>query len=321
MADDLYRWNTNRPWGPRLQRLETGAQRLQNNVIRPTQGKYARLPSDAIDANNNVSLVTSKIKKLGGVPPTANTSGFAFTQTAASITWYWDGTNSSKVLVVHRADNTNFTVPTAGSPLTISGLAAATDYYFLPFWNPLNLCNIGWVQGTLGSPQIAFTLADTLDVVNAQQYLIAQQNQTNEPLTTGFMKASTTGGSQPPGGGGGGGGPGNCVMAGTEIETLGGFEYETDVLGNNDWVYLKAKNGYELFCTAMHELYHAQHGKIAADKLTEGDIVITDAGEQELVQAQWTTRKCSLWRVKMKQGHLYWANGFLSHNKLARNLP
>lgn len=320
MADDLYKWQTGKTnWSARLQRLETGAQRLQNNVIRKTQGQYARIPIDTLDQNQEISLVNSKVKKLGSVSPTGNTSGFAYTSTDHSITWYWDGTNGSRVIVIHRSDGTNFTIPIAGSGLTVSGLSASTTYYFLPFWNTDNVCNIGWVQGTVGSPLIAFVIADTTDITLTQQYLIAQNLQHNEALTSGFMTAATAAGGGSGGGApGGGGGGGNCVMAGTDIETLGGFEYETDILGNTDWVYLKAKNDYSLFCTATHELYHAQNGKIAADKLDAGDIVITDAGEQELVQVQWTTRKCSLWRIRMREGHLYWANGFLSHNKVIK---
>lgn len=314
----LYDWKSGRgTWsqGQRLQRLETGAQRLQNNVIRPTMGQYRRIPATALDDNQDIALTSPTIKKKGGVSVAGNTSGFAFSATATSITWYWDGTNSSHVIVLHRADGTNFTIPTSGSGLTVSGLTAATDYYFLPFWNPVNVCNIGWVQGTEGSPQIAFVLADTTDTVMAQQYLIQQNNQVNEQLTAGFMLASTSGGSQAPPGPGGGGGGGKCVMAGTEIDTLGGFEYSTDLEGNTEWIHLKTANGRELYCTYTHELYHATKGKTAADKLTEGDIVITDLGESELVYVHWTTRNCSLWRVRMKQGHLYWANGFLSHNK------
>src|SRR4051812_8570051 len=119
----LYDWKSGKLiWGPRLQRLETGAQRLQNNVIRQSAGQYRRIPADVLDDNQAISLTSSNVRKRGGVSVAGNTSGFAYVSTDTSITWYWDGTNGSKVIVIHRADGSNFTVPTTGSGLTVSGL-------------------------------------------------------------------------------------------------------------------------------------------------------------------------------------------------------
>src|SRR6478735_10601546 len=149
-----------------VQRLETGAQRFQRGTIRPTKGTFARIPIDALTTVRSkqiLDLSNKVIKKIGGVPPSANNPGFAYTSTENSITWYWDGTHSSSVIVINRSDGSRFTIPTSGSGLTVSGLTASTDYYFLPSWNTNNVCNVGWVQGTLGTPQIAFTLADTTD--------------------------------------------------------------------------------------------------------------------------------------------------------------
>jgi len=219
------------------------------------------------------------------------------------------------VPVITRADGSRFTVPTAGSGLTISGLAAATTYYFLPFWNINNLCNIGWVQGTTGSPQIAFVVADTTDLVNAPFYAMQQTLQSNEPLSTGFMTAATTAAGSGGGGAGGGGGGGHaCVMSGTDIVALGDLPFSLEVLPETQWVQLRIEDGRELCCTYDHPLYHAERGKVRADELTEGDLVITDIGEQEITVRKFFHRKCSKHKVLMEKGHLFWANGFLSHN-------
>lgn len=306
------------PLRGRLKRLEVGSQRLQSNLIRPSQGIYTRLPVDTLRKPvQGLDLTSSAVLKKGSVPPAGNISGFAYTSTDHSITWYWDGTNGSHVIVIIRADKSRFTVPTAGSGLTVSGLSASTTYYFLPYWNVNNLCNIGWVTGTVGTPQIAFVVGDTTDVVNTQAYLMVQSNQSAEALTGGFMTAATAAGGGSGGGqGGGGGSSGHCVMAGTIIEPLGSREYSVNVRGNFEWVYLKTESGRELYCTTDHPLYHATRGKIEAQLLAEGDEVITESGEEKIAITSWTNRKCSLWEVVMPKGHLFWANGFLSHNKM-----
>jgi hypothetical protein len=320
--NDLYPgFGSKSPLAGRLRRLETGAQRLQGNQVRFSAGGYRRLIADLMDEDQSISLVSSRIRKKGGVSVSGNTSGFAYTSTDSSITWYWDGTNGSHVIVIHRADGSHFTVPTGGSPLTISGLSASTTYYFLPFWDVRNTCNIGWVPGTAGTPQIAFVANDTTDPVNSQIYLVSQTTQSREALSGGYMSAITAGAGGSGGGTGGNGGqPGHCVRAGTTIEPLGSTDYEVKVHGNSEWVWLTGENGKTLFCTADHPLYHARQGKVSADSLTEGDILITDTGEQKLVQVGWIKVACSLWEVHMPKGHLFWANGFLSHNKVAMNL-
>ena len=319
----------------RIQRLERGTQRTQRGNLRPTVapftapgnnpqaraglGNYTRLPNNILftKTNGNQVLDVSKvfIRKIGGVSVSGNTSGFAYTATTTSITWYWDGTNGSKVPVITRADGSRFTVPTSGSPLTVSGLTLNTTYYFLPFWNINNLCNIGWVTGTTGTPQIAFVVADTTDAVNTPFYLMQQTLQTNEPLTSGFMSAATPVSGTGGGGGGGGGSSGSgCVMAGTDIIPIGDISYSIEVLRETEWVHLKIEDGRELYCTYDHPLYDAVDGRVRADMLVPGRLLITDQGEQRLMSTEFHQRICSKHKVHMPTGHLFWANGFLSHN-------
>ena len=201
----IYDFNS-RQQTPQVQRLEVGSQRLQRGTIRFSSGAYARIPTNALTTVRSkqiLDLSNTVIKKIGGIPPSTNNQGFAYTSTESSLTWYWDGTHSSSVPVINRSDGSRFTVPTSGSGLTITGLSASTDYYFLPFWNTNNVCNIGWVQGTLGTPQIAFTLADTTDPVNSPVYVMQQTLEGNEPLAS-FIKGTTAAGGGTGGGGGGG---------------------------------------------------------------------------------------------------------------------
>lgn len=311
-------YNTVPPGFGRLRRIEKGSQRLQRGQFRPTSGNYTRLPSGLLSGtpvNQTIQISNNNVKKVGGASISGNTLGFAYTSTTTTITWYWDGTNGSKVPVITRNDGSRFTVPTAGSPITITGLSSNTTYYFLPFWDTASTCNIGWVPGTTGTPQIAFIVTDTTDVTQTPVYLMEQTTQTNEPLSTGFMTAATTSGGSGGGGAGGGGGGGHgCVMSGTDIETLGGIPYTIDILKETSWVHLRVENLKELYCTADHPLFHAIEGKKRADEFSEGDLIITDEGEQKIITCEWKKRVCSKWKLHMPKGHLYWANGFLSHN-------
>lgn len=316
-SNALYPSFSKTPWSDRIQRLEKGAQRFQRGSLRPTSGSYARTPVGLLttlpDKSQGISLTNSALRKRGGVSVSGNTAGFAYTSTASSITWYWDGSNGSRVHVITRADLSRFTIPTSGSGLTISGLAASTTYYFLPFWNANSTCNIGWVQGTVGSPQIAFVVGDTTDPVNSPVYLMEQTSQNNEPLSGGFMTAVTasSGGS---GGGGAGDGGIRCVMSGTDVVTVGDLPYSINVYPESEWVRLTIQDGRILHCTYDHPLYHAENGRVRADELSIGDYVITDSGEQQILGADFVRRVCSKHEVVMPKGHLFWANGFLSHN-------
>lgn len=296
----------------RLRRLEVGAQRLRGGSLQTTTGQYNRIPANVLDVTNQkIDLSLSTIRKVGSLPPSANISGFAYTSTANSITWYWDGTNGSTVIVLHRSDGSTQVIPTSGSPFTVGGLANATTYYFLPYWVPNQGCNVSWVVGTVGAPLIAFVLADTTDVTKGSFYILQQSLQDREQLTGGFMSA-TTGSS---GGGGGGGGGGHCVMSGTVIEPLGDIEYSVGVHKETEWVRLVTEDDKTLFCTRNHPLYHDGKGRLEAQQLLVGDPLITDTGVRHLKDIDWTRRVCSKYSVHMPHGHLYYANGFLSHNQ------
>lgn len=298
----------------RLQRLETGSQRLRRTGLQPSAGSYARIPVDGLDLDTRGRIATYNTTqaKLGGVSPSTNRNGFAYTSTDHSITWYWDGTNGSHILVLHRADRTQFVIPVTGSGLTVSGLTASTNYYFLPFWSPLNTCNVGWVPGTHGTPQIAFVLADTTDPINGPNYVIQQNYQDREPITSSYMLAATAAGG---GSGGGGGGGGNCVMAGTDIETLGDLPYTCEVHPESLWVKITVDDGRSLACTVDHPLFDVEYGKVPAQTVKFGDLLVMDTGQARVIGTERITKVCSKWKIMMDHGHLFHANGFLSNNQ------
>ena len=117
-----------------------------------------------------------------------------------------------------------------------------------------------------------------------------------------------------PGGSGSGGGGRECVLKGTDIRALGGVAIETSEHEQADWVRIEAEDGRSLVCTPDHPLYHAKHGKTEAELLVAGMTVLTDQGEAMLVKVERIHQEGTKVAVKMSKGHLFWANGFLSHN-------
>ena len=135
----------------------------------------------------------------GSVPPTWSRRS-AYASTTSSIAWSWSG------LAVYRADGSTTAVP-AGS-LNITGLAAATTYYFYPYWDEASSA-ILWIAGGSGAPANAQT---------AKTNTAAQQQalQGCVPLSQGAMVAATTSSGT---GGGSGGGSGSCLRAGAVVLT------------------------------------------------------------------------------------------------------
>jgi len=233
----------------------------------------------------------------------------------SSATIYYDGTNSSRVFVIRRADKTTSTVP--GNNITITGLTNSLTYEAIAYWVPFNACGMSWAPGTVGTPQIAFLSTDS-DTTFAQGVAV-QSLAGHEPI--GIVSWS-----QPASGGTSGAGtpsdppsrqPGTCVRLGTHIEVLGSHgksDVQEFIHPQEKWVHLETDHGLVLECTPNHMLYHEEHGKMEAQLLKEGDNVITRFGVQMLVKSYPFIHGCNKVEVKMKFGHLFWANGFLSHN-------
>lgn len=270
-----------------------------------SSGNYMPLDNQYVD-NGAISLASAGVIMRGSAAPTLNSFGFAFTATTTQATIYWDGTNGSQVIVQKRADRSRQTIPPGN--ITITGLSSNTRYYLLPFWPPANACQIGWVPGTVGTPQICFTVTTDTDA------LIAQGFQEREPLSSGYMYFDTP----VSGSGGGGGGGGGCVMTGTDIETLGDSPYSTHLHRQTDWWRIQA-GPYSLNCTPNHPLYTSMGIRTEASKIRLGDHLTHRDGDLEVTLSEGFKKSCTKIEVLMEKVHLFYANGFLSHNNKMAN--
>jgi hypothetical protein len=88
-----------------------------------------------------VDPAKSGVLMKGSVPPTWS-GAFTYVSTTATITWSWTG------LTIARADGSTTAIPNGS--LAISGLTAATTYYFYPYYDDAALA-IGWVAGGASS--------------------------------------------------------------------------------------------------------------------------------------------------------------------------
>lgn len=243
------------------------------------------------------------------MPPFVVSGNFAYTADGTSIHWYWDGTNSSNALVIKRADGTNFSVPKGD--LNITGLSNSTTYYFYPFWNLSGGCAVSFVIGTVGSPKFALSAVST-DALQAQSLL------GREALSSGAMTAATTAGAGGGGSAGGGGGAGLCVMSGTDIEPMfPEWEYETRVHPQSDWVRIISESGESVNVVEGHRFYFPDGEPVRVENLKGGDWLVHKKADMKLLDVRRFVRVCTKWEVVMKRGHMYFANGFLSHNQKA----
>lgn len=289
----------------RLQRLEIGSPYLRANNRVPTPAAYGRIPKDLLNGDG-FDIRSSGIITLGSTPATASTSGaFAYTSTTSSIHWYWDGTNGSQRILQRRADDSKFPIP-AGD-VNVTGLTINTPYSFYPFWPTFGQCQIGWSQisGTsVGTPAIAFAAAN-------DEALHLQTLTDREPLSLGAMTAATAAAGS--GSGSAGGGGLHCVMAGTSIEPVGDSPYRVEIHPHTDWIRLEAGT-HVLSCTPNHPVYAEHCGRIMARDVQVGMEVLCDDGIRKITGWDSFQRTCTKRSVHLDYGHLFFANGFLSHN-------
>jgi hypothetical protein len=293
----------------RLRRLDASVPRTRGGVLQSTGSGMTTAPDGLFGPNGQVLLASADISKVGSLSPTFNNTGFGISATDVGMVIYWDGVNAgSQIIVLHRADGTRLAIPPG--QITVTGLTAGTTYYALPFWSSYNQCTIGWVQGTVGAPQILFT--SIIDLTNAWQ-----QNQANrEPLTSTYLTfaTNTSSASYNPPVTAPGGGTLHCVMLGTEIETVDGEDYETKHYHEGVWWYIRDSQRHWLNCTINHRLYDAEGFPKQAQDFEIGDVIVHRTGNFEVVESAQFDRACTKVEVLMPRVHLFWANGFLSHN-------
>jgi hypothetical protein len=333
----IYSFDTN-SIGNRVRRLEGYVPYRRAGELVPGASDFTSVPNAALDSSGNINLASSTYSAQGALAPTVADGNFAATATTTSITWYWDGTNGSTQFKLRRPDavtqtgNTTCLIIPKGS-ITVTGLALNTKYYFLPFWPTLGACAPGWVIGDTGTPKIAIATPTAAQL--AQQTL-----KNREALSAGFMSYTTPAAGTSSGDAGDGGGPGTggihaCVMRGTAIEPLGESDYWVNIWPESQWIGIATQDGLTLNCTLDHPLYGGAElldrfllGKdlntLEEDALKPflreagafqvGDKVLTRYGLRRVIKAERFTRVCTKRQVSMTYGHLFWANGYLSHN-------
>ena len=235
---------------------------------------FARVSAAAL-TSNKVDPTKSGVLMRGSVPPTWS-GAFTYISTTSSIAWSWSG------LVIYRADGTQTQI--ANGSLTVSGLAAATTYYFYPYWDETALA-IAWVAGGAGNPANA---QSAKTIAAAQQ----QGLQGRIPLSAGAIAAATTSSGT---GGGSGGGSGSCLRTGMMVvsqdrgtvpveslhvgeKILGRGECWTRVVRHevheaDTFVRLHFSNLDSLDVTPHHVFTLADGGPVRAERLCLTDIL------------------------------------------------
>ena len=286
-------------------RLARNQPYMKGGALVDSSGEWLPLNKQNFD-NGDLSLASSSIIKQGSNSTYVIQGVFGTSHVvvgaACTTTLYWDGTNSSQVFVIRRSDGTAETVP-PGS-ITVSGLLASTTYYLLPYWTPSNICTLGWVPGTVGSPQIIFSANTDKIAISLQTY------QSREPLTNGYGSFVT------PAASGGGGGFLPCVMLGTEIEGIEDCEFSGEHLPETEWWRIEA-NGASVNVVPKHRFYDPMGNPKEARDFRVGDWIVRREGDFQVTASFPFARVCTKVRVKMRRVHLFWANGFLSHNMKA----
>jgi hypothetical protein len=185
---------------------------LDNQITDGTN--FARVAATAL-TSNQIDPTKPGVLMRGSVPPSWS-GAFTYASTTSSLTWSWSG------LAIYRADGTTTAIPNGS--VAVTGLTAATSYYFYPYWND-NTSSLAWVGGGAGSPANAQT---------AKTNLAAQQQSLQGfiPLSQGAMVAATTSSGT---GGGSGGGSGSCLRAGSMVLTRerGTVEIESCAVGEH----------------------------------------------------------------------------------------
>jgi hypothetical protein len=159
---------------------------------------FARVKSSAL-TGNAIDLSKAGVLSKGSTPCTWN-GGMTYASTPSSIAWAWTG------MQIFRADGTTTSVPDGS--MSVTGLSAATTYYFYPYWDE-TAEGVGWSSGGAGSPANA-------QAAKTNAAAQAQALQGRVPLSQGAMVAATTASGT---GGGSGGGSGNCLRDNTKVLT------------------------------------------------------------------------------------------------------
>ena len=106
---------------------------------------------------------------------------------------------------------------------------------------------------------------------------------------------------------------GGCVLEGTLIVSLG-CSISVVKKENHDWIEIELSDGRRLTATPDHPIY-TDRGKIPLASVALGEPVITEHGMVPVKAKRKLHFGARKKVVTMPSGHLFWANGILSHNK------
>lgn len=130
-------------------------------------------------------------------------------------------------------------------------------------------------------------------------------------LVKDTASSQDSGGAGGSSGGGSGGGIG-CVLEGTEIVPLTHAMRVTSE-ENQSWIEIELADGRRLTATPDHPIY-TDRGKTPLRLVEVGEGVVTDKGIVAAARIAPLQRPGRKLVVSMQRGHLFWANGVLSHN-------
>ncbi len=286
-----------------------------------TDGTYfARVVTGALTAGK-IDPAKSGVLMKGSVPPTWS-GAFTYLSNTSSITWTWSSVS------IYRADGTTTTIPNGS--VTVTGLTAATSYYFYPYWDDI-ASTMGWVAGSPANAQ------------SAKTNLAAQQQALHGriPLSQGAIAAATTSSGT---GGGSGGGSGSCLRAGTVVLTKehGTVEIETCKVGEHircpssaggeawtrilrieardadTFIRLHFSNAESLDVTPHHIFTLADGSPMRAERLCMSDVLVGRFGRVTLKRIEVVVEQSQKVSVSCEPSHQFFAGrhaaSVLTHN-------
>src|SRR6266404_3233662 len=212
--------------------------------------------------DSTVAGITSSHKIQGSILPIV-VGKLAYTSNGTSITWFWDGTNGSSLLLLLWPDGSQTQVPPAS--LAITALAGSTTYIFYPYFDTV-YGGIGFaaVAGGLGTPGVAYAASSTLAAA-------VTSLDTHAPISAVPLTAATTGGGA--GGGSGGGSGGGCVSEGTEIVALAG-DALIYTMPCEEWLEVSTLAGHRLRAVPQHRIL-SEEGFVELRRLRRGAGIVT----------------------------------------------
>lgn len=276
----------------------TNTQTNQTSLAATVDQALSTLPASSLLSAGS----SSGLKAQGNAVPTVN-GKFAYVSTTSSITWYWDGTNGSSLLTIYWPDGTSTAVPPAN--LAITGLSSNTAYTFYPYFN-VDLNSVGFVQvsGGVGTPAAAYTASSLAAAA-------AQSADGNTPMVAAPLTASTT--SSGSGGGSGGGNGGACVAEFILVEPLSlRSEIICSYMDASEWV--DVQTAHRRLVAVPNHLVYTDQCKMRVKELAVGFDIITRDGLERITKLRSFLQRARKKQVFCRKGHLYWANGVLSHN-------